>query len=364
MKIWALPYLRCVICGACVRCDPFEDTDSGVRAGVLDCADPGCAAWYPIIRGIPKMLPPDLGEATTRSFVAEFGSRLGARTIRIPPSGDPLGNLKRRTMRNFGFEWTEYARFGWDDPVHNIAYEEAVFRRKALVAPGELNGKLVLDAGCGNGRYSYWAARDGARVIGIDLGDGAESAGENTRDLANVQIVQTDIFQLPFADRTFDAVFSIGVLMHSGDARLAIQRLARTVKRGGVLAVHLYGKGNVVYELVDKTLRAWTTRQSIETLMRVTGWLYRGRRALERVGAATLVNRFVRIGPHPHIIFDWYAAPVATHHTHRQVRAWFDEVDIAVTKTNEVPPRSTLRGLLRPLVGLPDVVTVRGTVNG
>jgi SAM-dependent methyltransferase/uncharacterized protein YbaR (Trm112 family) len=354
-----------VACGAGLRWEPFGATGEDVHTGVLDCVGRDCGEWYPIVRGIPRMLAIELREAATRAFIAEAGSRLGTRRMPLPArSTDPLGDLKRHTMRNFGFEWIEYARFGWDDPVHHLDYEQAVFRRKALVAAGELEGKLVLDAGCGNGRYSYWAGRDGARVIGIDLGDGVESAGENTRALANVQIVQTDIFRLPFAGRTFDAVFSIGVLMHTGNAKLAIGALAKSVKPGGTLAVHLYGKGNWVYEVVDRTLRAGTTRMSIDRLMRLTRGLFRARQALERIGLATFVNRFVRLGPHPHIIFDWYAAPVATHHTYREVRGWFDEFGIAVTKTNEVAPASVVRRLLRPLVGLPDVVTIRGAVTG
>ena len=367
MKPWAVPLLRCVRCGTPLTDAAFEAGPAGeTLSGLLQCRAGRCAAWYPVVRGIPRMLPPELRPDLTRAFIEQFGSELAAHGVRAGPAtaphSDPLHALKHHTIRNFGFEWLEYARFGWDDPVWNLEYEEQVFRRKALLDPELLKGKLVLDAGCGNGRYSYWASRYGARVIGVDLGDGVESAASNTRDLPEVQIVQGDIFQLPFAPRTFDAVFSIGVLMHTGNAKRATASLSHLVRPGGRLTVHLYGKGSFIYELVDKALRAWTTRLSVERLQVVTSRLYRTRQVLERARLATFANRFVRIGDHPHIIFDWYAAPIATHHTYPEVRGWFQEMGIPVVRTNAGPGLSLRRRLGRHLYGLPGVVTVQGKV--
>jgi SAM-dependent methyltransferase len=312
------------------------------------------------------MLPPELRRDFTRAFVEQFRPQLEANGVTLEPATaahhDPLQALKHHTIRNFGFEWIEYARFGWDDPVWNLEYEEEVFRRKALLDPEQLNGSLVLDAGCGNGRYSYWASRYGARVIGVDLGDGVESAAANTRDLPEVQIVQGDIFRLPFAPRTFDAVFSIGVLMHTGNAKQATASLSALVRPGGRLTVHLYGKGSIIYEVVDKVLRAWTTRLSVERLQAVTRRIYRTRQVLDRVRLTNFANRFVRIGSHPHIIFDWYAAPIATHHTYPEVRRWFREMGIPVVRTN-AGAGLTLKGRVgRKLYGYPEVVTVQGRV--
>jgi SAM-dependent methyltransferase/uncharacterized protein YbaR (Trm112 family) len=368
VKPWAVDLLRCPKCGGAVETVSFDlGAGAEVVSGVLRCRTSGCAAWYPVVRGIPRMLPPDLRQELTDAFVREFRPKLEASGIALAPAAqadDPLGGLKRHTIRNFGFEWLEYARFGWDDPVHNIGYEEALFRRKALLERDEIRGKLVLDAGCGNGRYTHWAAQYGARVVGVDLGDGVESAAANTREQANVQIVQGDIFRLPFAAGTFDAIFSIGVLMHTGNAKRATATLARLVRPGGTVTVHLYGKGNVIYEAVDWSLRQWTTRLSIERLQGVTRKFFGARKALERVHLDGLANRFIRIGAHPHIIFDWYAAPIATHHTYPEVLAWFAEMQVPVVRTNDSPSAPLGRRLLRPLLGAPGVVTVKGEVPG
>jgi SAM-dependent methyltransferase len=311
---------------------------------------------------VPEELRPELTIEFLNEYEGLFDQHLGSSPVRSRAALDSLIGLKQHTIRNFGFEWIEYARFGWDDPVYNIQMEEAVFRRKSLLVPEELRGKLVLDGGCGNGRYTYWAAQHGARVIGVDLGDGVESASQNTVSLPEVQIVQADLFNLPFADQTFDAIFSIGVLMHTGDARRATQCLAGKLQPGGSLTVHLYGTGNLIYEGVDAWLRRRTTRLTIPELQAFTKRAFQLRRGLERVRLAGIVERFVRLDPHPHCIFDWYAAPIATHHTYSQVRQWYRDLGLRVVATNETrhPLKARVKQLTHPFLGRPKTITVKG----
>jgi SAM-dependent methyltransferase len=272
---------------------------------------------------------------------------------------DPPSKLTQHVMRNFGFEWKEYARFGWDDPDYDIGREQRVFHLKSQLTPDDLEGRLVLDAGCGNGRYAHWAAKCGGRVIGVDVSEAVEPAAQNTADLPNVQIVQADLFNLPFAEGTFDAVFSIGVLMQTGDARRAFRSLVRVLRPDGNLAVHVYGKGNVFYEAIDRVLRMWTTRMSLASLQRFTARAYRLRGGLLRVGLIRIVGKIVRLDAHPHCIFDWYAAPVATHHSYSEVKGWFAENGLEVKRTRETPLSWAGRAR-QALLGGPGTVSVLG----
>jgi SAM-dependent methyltransferase len=199
-------------------------------------------------------------------------------------------------------------------------------------------------------------------VIGIDLGEGVESAGKNTAALAEVQIIQADIFHLPFADSSFDAIFSIGVLMHTGDAKAAARSLVAKLKPGGSLSITLYGKGNPIYEWVDRRMRQWTTRMSVEELEDFTRRAYTLRRALERIGVANQIARFIRFDPHPHCIFDWYAAPIATHHSYTEAKQWFREMQLEGIRANDgyLRSQSTLRKWLHKYVGSSETVTIRG----
>src|SRR5690349_1853537 len=70
---------------------------------------------------------------------------------------------------SFGRQWNRY-------DVARPEEDDATFRVKTGVAPGSLAGKLVLDAGCGGGRYARLAGSRGARVIGVDLSSAVDKA--------------------------------------------------------------------------------------------------------------------------------------------------------------------------------------------
>lgn len=335
MKAWALGVLRCPSCrDAVVLAEAQYDAAGDIISGFLACG--ACAARYPIVNGVPRLLAP-------RGAAAE-----------VPAA------LSDRISRNFGFEWAEYARFGWDDPHYNHQLEQRVFEHKSLMTAADLDGRLVLDAGCGNGRYSYWAAKYGARVIAVDLSDGVDVAAANLAAFPNVQVVQADIFNLPFAGRTFDAVFSIGVLMCTGNAREAFASLARVVRPGGACSIHVYGKGNVFYEAVDPVLRACTSRMSIGGLQRFTAAAFRARGVLQRLRLIKVIGKVIRLDAHPHCIFDWYGAPAASHHTYAEVRQWFAAANLEVVRTHQPPPRPWAARVVQAFTRGPQTVSIRG----
>ena len=105
------------------------------------------------------------------------------------------------------------------------------------------NGELLLDAGCGEGRHCFGALERGARVVGLDLDH--ESLSKAARPLQNRgrevgamgEMLQGSVFELPFANETFDKVICSEVMEHVHDFRGAARELARVTKPGGVVAV-------------------------------------------------------------------------------------------------------------------------------
>ena len=80
MRSWAIEFLRCR-CGAQLK-DAFESAPGGETAsGVLQCRGERFGAWYPVVRGIPHMLSPELRQDLTRIFVQEFRSELEAQGV-------------------------------------------------------------------------------------------------------------------------------------------------------------------------------------------------------------------------------------------------------------------------------------------
>jgi ubiquinone/menaquinone biosynthesis C-methylase UbiE len=98
----------------------------------------------------------------------------------------------------------------------------------------------ILDAGCGPGSMARLIARaqPGARVTGIDQRDSylemarANAAKEN---LDNVEFQQADVFDLPFADGSFDVVWTKYLLQWLKEPKLALAELKRVTKPGGLV---------------------------------------------------------------------------------------------------------------------------------
>jgi SAM-dependent methyltransferase/uncharacterized protein YbaR (Trm112 family) len=109
-------------------------------------------------------------------------------------------------------------------------------------------GKLALDVGCGVGQYSIKLLQEAepARVVSVDLTGAVDIFRKIVLERfpefrRRILIVQASAFELPFAEGTFDYVFSLGVLHHTGDTRKAIGQVARAVKEGGELNFWVYG---------------------------------------------------------------------------------------------------------------------------
>jgi len=335
MRLSLLEKLVCPDCTTAFTIEIFEHGDKEIKDGVLIC--PRCNSFYFIDSYIPRILPPNL--YFNKKFIDKYKDQIQSFNLSIEKKycddQDSLFELKKDTIKYFGYEWLEYKKFGWDDLIYNIKREESSFRRKSLLNPEDLQGKLVLDAGCGNGRYSFWAAEYGAEVFSIDLGGGVESAWENLRHLDNVHIIQADIFKLPFNNESFDIIFSIGVLMHTGNTKLATKSLVQYLKRNGSISIHVYHKGNPFYEINDFMIRKVTTRLSIKNLVYLTNVLYRLSKVLEKLRLLKITNLIFRLEPHPHCIFDWYSAPIATHHRYTEIYRWFDEFGLNMINNNK-----------------------------
>ncbi len=70
MRSWLLQYLRCPETGSPLRCVSFDDeTSNDTTTGVL-LPEEGARLWYPIVRGVPRMLPESLRAELTRELVS------------------------------------------------------------------------------------------------------------------------------------------------------------------------------------------------------------------------------------------------------------------------------------------------------
>jgi 2-polyprenyl-3-methyl-5-hydroxy-6-metoxy-1,4-benzoquinol methylase len=176
-----------------------------------------CNVSYPIVDGIPRMLAPNLREA-----LAGEASATGTDAKQV------------ETALSFGYEWHRF-------PEMYDEWERQFLDYMQPHGPGFFRGKKVLDAGCGNGRFAYYAAKYGAEVWAIDLGPAVEVARHNTESVG-ANVVQADLHNPPFALESFDFIYSIGVLHHLPDPEVAFRNLLRFLKPGGEVQIYLYWK--------------------------------------------------------------------------------------------------------------------------
>jgi len=236
---------------------------------------------------------------------------------------------------SFGFQWHLFRRTQLDDETSRRS--ESDFRRRTGFEPEDLAGKLVLDVGCGMGRFAEVASRWGAHVVGIDLSLACEVAEENLRDRP-ATFFQADVFKLPFAPESFDYIYSLGVLHHTPDCKAAFQVLPRLLKPGGRIAIWLYSKYNNWYKMSD-VYRKVTRRMSPKLLHKLCYGvipLYGVHRVLKKIplvgrpasGAlAYAIPMAHNPDPKWRVLdtFDWYSPWYQSKHTYEEVFRWFEE---------------------------------------
>ncbi len=248
---------------------------------------------------------------------------------------------------SFGFQWHRYQTTQLGDGEKPA--EDRDFRMKTGLRPEELEGKLVLDVGCGMGRFAEVATRWGARVVGIDLSAAAEVAAKNLKDREFVAF-QADVFALPFFPESFDVIYSVGVLHHTPDCEAAVKTLDKYLKPGGTLAVWLYSGYNKWYRFSD-IWRGYTSRMRPETLHAIlkvaVPVLYNTELVVRKVPlvgspVAGLMHHVFPVNrrPDPELrmldTFDWYSPKYQSKHTYEQVFRWYEAMGMEDMKVGEI----------------------------
>ena len=106
----------------------------------------------------------------------------------------------------------------------------------------EVEGKWILDVGCGSGRFAEVALEAGAKVVAIDYSSAVDACYQNLNHYSNKYIVQADIYKLPFREGVFNYVYSLGVLQHTPDVFGAFLSLPPMLEPGGKICVDYYEK--------------------------------------------------------------------------------------------------------------------------
>jgi SAM-dependent methyltransferase len=245
----------------------YAEAEGDVRAGMLHCSNPACRHEYPIIDGVPLILP------QLRALLAERGVELLLRDDLAAPLesliGDAIGpntwfDILRQTVSTYA--WDGWADLDPEEPPADAHGPVPGAARRCLAAllalAGDAPAARVLDLGCGAGRTAFdLAARHPeALVLGIDLNlallrlaQGAargrvsyprrriglvydrSTFAVDPPGAARVDFWACDAAALPFAPAAADLIAALNLLDCVADPAALLTALAAALRPGGQL---------------------------------------------------------------------------------------------------------------------------------
>lgn len=333
MKDWLIDLLECPACRGEARLIPEAALCEGdeMITGALTC--PGCGARHEVVRGIPRFV------ASAENYAQAFGWQWNRwRTLQVD-------RLSGHTMSTDRF----LADSGWDAEW--------------------MRGKLILDAGCGAGRFTDVASQLGARVVSCDLSSAIDACRTNCAEPAGrspirgeVAQVQGNLLDLPLRAGAFDAVFCMGVIQHTPDPAQVMSALPKMLKPGGRLAYNFYERNPLrSFEVVKYGLRRvtpdWPEERLLALCERMVRLLFPLTRAMSAIPKVRFFTRFVPIAAthDPRLTpaqqyewtlldtFDWLNPRYEICQDHREVAALLRTLGL-----NEVRSRPGLAWAVKP----------------
>ena len=314
MKPRVIEWLACPVCGGHLSLQDANPADE-VENGALACPD---GHIFPIASGVPRLSPDD---------VLEEG-RAEADSIR----------------ESFSHEWAHF-EFG-EDRTWGASVEQRreEFLRHVNLSPEELEGKLVLDAGCGNGSLSRAIASFGCDVLAADIGRQVVDAHRHFSrdDDGRTNYVQANLMHPPFARDTFDVVFCAGVLHHTPSTKATFDTLVPALAPGGTIFVWLYHHVPGRLMALKSKLRQGISRMPAPVKERLVKYVFLPQAMLRQylrtaLGRNEPVDR-LKWRERLVILLDSYTPRYRWEHTPEELAGWYRELgftDIEVTERGQ-----------------------------
>jgi SAM-dependent methyltransferase len=223
-----LTLLACPDCGGELSLEAGRDEAGEIVEGRLRCAS--CRHDYPIVDAVPRFVP------------------------------------ARNYSSSFGFQWNRFRRTQLDSTTGQPISRNRFFAQAGWEASA-MAGSWTLDVGCGAGRFAEVALATGTRLVAVDYSSAVDACRANLGPHPSLDVVQADVYRLPFKRGAFDFVYCFGVLQHTPDVEATFHALTDQLAPGGRLAVDVYPRIPLNLLWPKYWLRPLTRRMPAERLL-------------------------------------------------------------------------------------------------
>lgn len=259
---------------------------------------------------------------------------------------------KEGYCESFGLQWNRHKRIQLDSYNGHAFSHERLF--KATGWQNDLSGQVILEAGCGAGRFTQILLKAGAQVFSFDYSSAVEANFENNGSSENLVLFQADIYRIPLKRAMFDKVLCLGVLQHTPEPKKAFLSLVPCLRENGEIAIDVYKKTfssllhwkyalRPLLKSMDKQQLYRYSRLAVETLGPLSRRLQSvfgpvGRRILpiadySCLGISPELSRELSVLD----TFDMYAPEYDYPQTLKEVRCWFKEAGLAEIEVHYGP---------------------------
>jgi len=164
------------------------------------------------------------------------------------PCGEDFVGGAEKFVADYEKFFTDYDKFRYTKEPHILECLKNI----------DFNGKRTLEIGLGQGADAEQIVRLGANWFGLDLTHESTKRLQVRMKLRNLEIggiTNGSAVEMPFADDSFDIVFSHGVLHHIPEIRKAQKEIHRILKPNGELIVMLYAKNSLNFRMSISIIR-------------------------------------------------------------------------------------------------------------
>ncbi len=312
MDLKSVEWLRCIGCGSPLQVDAPESArnNGNIEEGSLACVS--CGRVFPVVRSMARFVPSE------------------------------------DYAHSWGYQWNLFDKTQLDSHSGNNLSHERFFATTRW--PAKMEGQMILEAGCGMGRFTEVALETGAEIFSFDLSNAVEANFRNNGESDRVHIFQASIYEIPLKKESFDKIFCMGVLQYCPDVHRAFMSLVPFLRPGGEIVVDCYEKHSGLFPPLKywvRPLLTWMGPEGVHKFLSRTippaFYVKKGLSRIPLIGKA--IGRLIPIGPISHSprlnftdkeliqvkinsALGWYSPVCDNPQTKETIRQWFSEAGL------------------------------------